>query len=103
MTSLHLWFKIIQCINNDDDARPYEPCADRLYQLISDEGGYSLYHWWNTFWGIVAMKYPNVAANHISQFLHEVIDRKQFSLVTILGVSFSVHSFCREMSLTNIF
>lgn len=88
ITSLYLWFKIGQCINNENDAKPYEICADKLYKLVCDDGEDKLYQWWINFWCIMGTKYPNVAVKHISQFLHDVIDRKQFTLVSIVSVSF---------------
>jgi len=87
-TTLYLWYKVIKCINNEDDARSYESCADRLYKLVCDEGAENLHNWWVTFWCIVGIKYPNVAVDHISQFLHEVIDCKQIALTQLLNVSF---------------
>jgi hypothetical protein len=87
-TTLYLWFKLLKCINNEDDARCYESCTDRLYKLVYDEGEANLYNWWAGFWCMVGMKYPNVAVDHISQFLREVIDRKEIRLIQIVNVSF---------------
>jgi hypothetical protein len=86
-TSLFFWFKLGHCINSEDDAHVYEPCTDRLYKLICDEEGQNLRQWWNTFWVWICPKYPNVAVNHISQFLEEIIDRKEISLISLLPVS----------------
>ncbi|CAF2790446.1 unnamed protein product [Rotaria sp. Silwood2] len=82
--SLGLWFRIGQCIQNEDDARPYESCADRLYRLVYDEKEQHLHSWWLTFWSIVSTKYPNIVVDHIPQFLDEIIDRKQLTLLGIL-------------------
>jgi hypothetical protein len=86
-TTLCLWFKTVQCIDNEDNARPYEPCADRLYKLVCDEGEQDLVPWWIGFWSVVGTKYPTIAAEHIPQFLHEIIDRKEISLIVLLSVS----------------
>ncbi|CAF4777786.1 unnamed protein product, partial [Rotaria sp. Silwood2] len=75
------------CIQNEDDARPSESCADRLYRLVYDENEQHLHSWWLTFWSIVSTKYPNIAVDHIPQFLDEIIDHKQLTLLAILSVS----------------
>ncbi|CAF1064963.1 unnamed protein product [Adineta steineri] len=85
LAALHIWFKVGQCIDNEDNARVYETCLDRLYKLIYDEEEEEkMYSWWCTFWSMTALKYPNVAANHISQFLHEIIDHKKMNLLGLL-------------------
>lgn len=92
---LNLWYKAITCIHSEEEARQYEVCSDRMYQMACDEGDTNTHSWWVTFWGVLVMKYPNVAADHIPQFLHEVIDRKQTLFVAFLPVSgrkrFSTH------------
>ncbi len=86
-TTLTLWFKIVPSFQNEDEIHPYEACADRIYQLVYNEGEENLSQWWLTFWIIVTTKYPNVAVKHISQLLEYTIDHKQFSLVAVLPVS----------------
>jgi hypothetical protein len=87
ISALHIWFKIIQCIDNEDNARIYEPCVDQLYKLVYDEDVQSVLSWWMAFWSIITLKYPNVAADHVSQFLLEIIDHKKFNLIGLLPVS----------------
>jgi len=87
ISASHIWFKIIQCIDNEDNARIYEPCVDQLYKLVYDEDVQSVLSWWMTFWSIITLKYPNVAADHVSQFLLEIIDHKKFNLIGLLPVS----------------
>ncbi|CAF4671529.1 unnamed protein product [Rotaria sp. Silwood1] len=82
--SLGLWCRIGLYIQNEDDARPYEPCLDRLYQLVYNEDEQHLHSWWINFWSIIGIKYPNIAVNHTSQFLNEIIDHKQLTLLSIL-------------------
>jgi hypothetical protein len=84
---LNLWYKSITCIHSEEDARQYEACADRLYQIACEESDKFTHTWWITFWSILVMKYPNLAVDHLPQFLHEVIDRKQTLFVTFLPVS----------------
>jgi hypothetical protein len=85
--ALYLWFKLGKFMNSEDDARVYEPCVDRIYKLICDEGETHLRSWWNAYWCWVCTKYPNVAVNHIPQFLEEIIDRKETTLAGLLTVS----------------
>jgi len=85
--TLSLWFKIVPSFRNEDEIRPYESCADRIYHLVYDDNEQDLSSWWITFWVIVATKYPDVAAKHSSQLLEYTIDRKQFNLVAALLVS----------------
>ncbi|CAM4771267.1 unnamed protein product [Rotaria magnacalcarata] len=88
--SLSLWFKLGVCMHTEDDARPYKTCADRLYQLaFEDEAQQRFYPWWLTFWTIVGIKYPNLALDHISQFLEDIIDRKQFTLLSVVTALYS--------------
>ncbi len=87
ISALHIWFKVIQSIDNEDNARVYEPCVDQLYKLVYDEDVQSVHSWWMTFWTIITLKYPNVAADHVSQFLLEIIDHKKFNLIGLLPVS----------------
>ncbi|CAF3691039.1 unnamed protein product [Rotaria socialis] len=88
--SLPLWFKLGVCMHTEDDARPYKTCADRLYQLaFEDEAQQQFHPWWLTFWTIVGLKYPNLALDHISQFLEEIIDRKRFTLLSIVTTLYS--------------
>ena len=86
-TGLCLWFALGKFMNSEDDARVYEPCADRIYNLICNEEETHLRIWWNTYWCWICTKYPNVAVNHIPQFLEEIIDRKESTLTPLLTVS----------------
>ena len=90
LTALLLWFSVGPCLGNDDDARVYEKCADRLFEMIYNENEESMHSWWSTYWSTVLLNYPSVAANHIDQLLQEIIDHKQTRLLAMLivGISF---------------
>ncbi|CAF0913617.1 unnamed protein product [Adineta ricciae] len=84
LTALLLWFSVGACLGNEDDARVYEKCADRLFEMVYNENEESMHSWWSTYWSIVLMNYPNVAANHSEQLLQEIIDHKQIMLLGML-------------------
>ena len=87
IVTLTIWFKTISCIHSEEDARQYESYVDRLYQLVCEEDNTTVHSWWMVFWSIVMTKYPIVAVDHIPQFLHEVMDRKQTVFASFLPVS----------------
>ncbi|CAF3019485.1 unnamed protein product [Rotaria sp. Silwood2] len=80
-----LWCSIGVYIQNEDDARPYEPCVDRLYQLAYEDEEEKLYQWWIDFWIIIGLKCPNISIDHIPQLIDAVIDRKRIELLTMLS------------------
>ncbi|CAF3723633.1 unnamed protein product [Rotaria sordida] len=86
---LALWCRLPQYIHNEDDAYPYESCADRLYQLVYKEEEQQLYQWWINFWCIIGLKYQNVAVNHIPQFLDEIINRKRLDLLSTVSALYN--------------
>ncbi|CAF0879631.1 unnamed protein product [Adineta ricciae] len=84
LTALLLWFSVGPCLGNENDARAYEKCVDRLFEMIYSENEESMHSWWSTYWSTVLMNYPNVAANHSEQLLEEIIDHKQIILLGML-------------------
>ena len=81
-----LWYKIVHCFQQDDDIYPYDSCLNRLHDLIVNEDEQDCDQWWTIFWVLVAPKFPNIAASHLSQLLGDVIDRKKIMLVSFLPV-----------------
>ncbi|UJR31959.1 hypothetical protein I4U23_019432 [Adineta vaga] len=90
-TALVIWFAMGPCIDNENDARAYERCVDRLFELIYDENEDSIHSWWTTFWIIVGLKFPTMAAEHSEQFLKEIIDHKQMMMIAILYTIYAKH------------
>ena len=82
-----LWFNVISFLRSEEEATVYEGCADRLHQLVYNEGDESFHSWWITYWCIIGTKYPNVAVKGIPQLLEEAIDHKKFDLTSILSVN----------------
>lgn len=87
LTAFLLWFSVGPCLGNEDDARAYEKCADRLFEMVYNENEESIHTWWSVYWSTVSVNYPNVAARHSEQLLQEIIDHKQMMLLGILTVS----------------
>ena len=87
IAAMTIWFAAVPCIEGEDNARVYEECVNRLFQLIYDEDEKSIHAWWSTFWSFMAVKAPEVAAEHSAQFLYEIIDQKQTTLASLVLVS----------------
>jgi hypothetical protein len=93
----NLWHAVGPCLVDEDDARVYETCLERLYTRALDDNDKDLHYWWVTFWTTVGMKLPQVAADHVEQFLVTTIDRKDVSFFVLLPVSkcFNESNQCR--------
>ncbi|CAF1549843.1 unnamed protein product, partial [Rotaria sordida] len=74
-------------LNNAADVRLYEPCLKQLRSLACDEEETTFFDWLTTFWSITGMKIPDVAADHVEEFLSDLIDRKQIHMMALLPVS----------------
>jgi hypothetical protein len=83
----NLWHKVGPCLVDESDALVYDSCLERLYTRAQEDDDKDLHDWWITFWTTVGMKLPQVAADHVEQFLITTIDRKDMSLLSLLPVS----------------
>ena len=81
-----LWTRLCSHLSNEIDIRQYEPVVKRLHSLACDEDETKFFNWCFSFWQIVTMKSPDVAADHISEFFDDIFDRNQFVLGSILPV-----------------
>ncbi|CAM4838547.1 unnamed protein product [Rotaria magnacalcarata] len=84
-----VWFKIAPYLNNAADVRLYEPCLKQLRSLACDEEETTFFDWLTTFWSITGMKIPDVAADHVEEFLSDLIDRKQIHMMALLPTLYS--------------
>ncbi len=82
-----LWYSVVSCLINEDDARLYEPILERMYTRAQDDNDSQLYNWWVSFWTTVGIKLPQVAVNHVEKFLVSTIDRKDMNFLNLLLVS----------------
>jgi hypothetical protein len=85
----NIWYQVSACLIIEEDARLYETCLDRMYTRAQDDNDKDLKHLWVHFWTYVGMKLPQMAADHVEQFLVTTIDHKNLSFLTLLPVSFS--------------
>ncbi|CAF3075045.1 unnamed protein product [Rotaria sp. Silwood2] len=79
-----IWFKLAQCLTNEADFRLYESCIKKIHSLACDNDEKTFFDWWNTFWSIVGMKLPDVAADYVEDFLNDLLDRKQVNMIGLL-------------------
>ncbi|CAF4876840.1 unnamed protein product [Rotaria socialis] len=86
-TMNNIWHYVSLCIANQEDVRLYNTCLDRLYTRAQDDNDQDLKCWWISFWQTVGMKFPQVAADHVEQFLCITIDEKDMSFLVLLPVS----------------
>lgn len=86
-TCLCIWYRIIPLIRSEEEARQYSQCLNDMYNIFCDNEDETIYSWWIHFWSIIGLKYPNVALNHVEQFLYDSIDRKQTMLTMLLPVN----------------
>jgi len=86
----NLWSKISSIVIKEDDASLYLPCLDRMYTLAHDEDDKDVRYWWVNFWINIGMKLPQLAANRIQQLLIIIIDRKDFTCLSLLPVNISL-------------
>ena len=85
----NIWYQVSACLFNEEDARLYKACLDRMFTRAHDDNDKDLKYLWVHFWTFVGMKLPQVAADHVEQFLVTTIDDKNLSLLILLPVSFS--------------
>jgi hypothetical protein len=83
-----IWFKIVPCLQNDDEVYCYRSCLHRIYEIICEEdtSGKIMYPYWLFFWSLVILKYPNTTVEFIPQFLNEIIEHRQDTLISIMPV-----------------
>ena len=82
-----LWMIICECVTNENEARLYETCLQRITSLAREEEQTNLYSWYHTFWNEVGKHCPTLAMHHVEGFLQYTIDRKDPSLFLLLRVS----------------
>ncbi|CAF4507510.1 unnamed protein product, partial [Didymodactylos carnosus] len=78
----NIWYQSGTSTETIDDAKLYVECADVMHKRSEEVK--SLYSMWEMFWQSIVMKYPDLASDHIEQFLNDFIDRKQMSMLMIL-------------------
>ncbi|CAF4256628.1 unnamed protein product [Rotaria sp. Silwood2] len=96
----NLWHQLRVCLINEEDARAYNTCLGRLGIRAQDDNDKDLKYWWLSFWTTVGMKLPQVAVDHVEQFLATTIDQKDMNFLVILPVSISKNTtktFCKDM------
>ncbi|CAF3078598.1 unnamed protein product [Rotaria socialis] len=86
-TMNNIWHYVSLCIANQEDVRLYNTCLDRLYTRAQDDNDQDLKCWWISFWQTVGMKFPQVAADHVEQFLCITIDEKDMSFLVLLPIT----------------
>ncbi|CAF2614744.1 unnamed protein product [Rotaria sp. Silwood2] len=82
----NLWHQLRVCLINEEDARAYNTCLGRLGIRAQDDNDKDLKYWWLSFWTTVGMKLPQVAVDHVEQFLATTIDQKDMNFLVILPV-----------------
>lgn len=82
----NIWFVIGECLTNEADARPYQPCLKRIHSLACDENE-EFFRWWWTFWTDANQKIPDTASNYVEEFLSDILDRQRLEAFQMLSVS----------------
>ena len=81
-----IWDRVSPYVANAADVRLYEPCVQRMHSLACDEDEARCFDWWTTFWIHVAMKTPEVAADHVDEFFRDAVERKRTVMASLLPV-----------------
>ena len=65
------------------------PVPTASIELVYEEDHADMHQWWQFFWTLNGFKYPNIALDHLPQFLTEIIDQKKTLLSLVVPVSIS--------------
>ncbi|CAF0967293.1 unnamed protein product [Rotaria magnacalcarata] len=62
------------------------PCIQKLYSLVYADNEQRFYDLWSSFWNSVGFRLPDVAIDHIEDFLNDILDRKHIAAATLLPI-----------------
>ncbi|CAM4794789.1 unnamed protein product [Rotaria magnacalcarata] len=79
---------LVYPIQNEDGQVSFEylPCIQKLYSLVYADNEQRFYDLWSSFWNSVGFRLPDVAIDHIEDFLNDILDRKHIAAATLLPV-----------------